>query len=101
MKSIFLLSSVLLAFFLAMLPAKGDVSALWTFETAASTNHIIGAGTSPGTTQSGVAADIGSGTAMAVHASASTAWSLQTGNGSAHAWSSDQWAPGDYYEFHF
>jgi hypothetical protein len=79
-------------------PLRADTIAAWTFETAASTNHIIGAGLTSGTTQSGVLADIGTGVADASHAS-SAAWSLPAGNGSGHAWSVNTWAAGDYFEF--
>jgi hypothetical protein len=79
--------------------AKADTIADWTFQTAASTNNIIGTGKTPGTTQSGISADIGLGTASASHASASTAWSIPAGNGSTNSWSANTWALGDYYQF--
>ncbi len=79
-------------------PLRADTIAAWTFETAASTNHIIGAGLTSGTTQSGVLADIGTGVADASHASPAT-WSIPAGNGSGHAWSVNTWAAGDYFEF--
>jgi hypothetical protein len=71
----------------------------WTFQTSASTNNIIGAGDTPGTTQSGVLADIGTGTASASHAGSATAWSIPAGDGSTNSWSSTLWAVGDYYQF--
>jgi hypothetical protein len=71
----------------------------WTFESSASTNNIIGAGLTSGTTQSGVSADIGTGTASASHASSATAWSIPAGNGSAHSWSANNWAQGDFFQF--
>ena len=78
--------------------AKADVIADWTFQTSASTNNIIGAGLTPATTQSGVLADIGAGTASAKHAS-SSAWSIPAGNGSANSWSVNTWTVGDYFQF--
>jgi hypothetical protein len=71
----------------------------WTFQSSSSTNNIIGAGDTPGTTQSGVLADIGTGTASASHAASATAWSIPAGNGSTNSWSANNWAVGDYYQF--
>jgi hypothetical protein len=79
--------------------AKADVIADWTFQTSASTNNIIGAGLITGPTQSGVLADIGTGTASASHATAATAWSSPSGNGSSNSWSANNWTLGDYYQF--
>ena len=78
---------------------KADVIADWTFQSSASTNNIIGAGKTPGTTQSGILADTGIGTASASHASASTVWSIPAGNGSSNSWSANNWTIGDYYQF--
>jgi hypothetical protein len=78
---------------------KADVIADWTFQTAASTNNIIGAAHTPAATQSGILADIGTGTASASHASATTAWSVPSGNGSLNSWSANGWGVGDYYQF--
>jgi hypothetical protein len=97
MKKIVSLSVVLAVFSLAV--AKADVIADWTFQTAASTNNIIGAGKTPGATQSGVLADFGTGTASANHASSAAAWSIPAGNGSANSWSVNTWAVGDYFQF--
>lgn len=79
--------------------AKADIIADWTFQTSASTNNIVGAGKTPGTTQSGISADIGLGTASGSHASASTAWSTPSGNGSTNSWSANNWAAGDFFQF--
>ena len=79
--------------------ASAQVLAQWNFETAASTNNIIGAGLSPSSTQSGVAADFGTGTANSFHATAATAWSSPAGNGSQHSWSGNNWSVGDYFQF--
>jgi PEP-CTERM motif len=78
---------------------KADTLAVWTFETSASTNNIVGAGDTPGATQSGVLADSGTGTASASHASSASAWSLPVGHGSAHSWSVNTWGVGDYFQF--
>lgn len=64
----------------------------WTFETntpADVTNAAI----------SGIVADIGSGTASGLHASATTAWTTPVGNGSANSLSATAWAVGDYFQF--
>jgi hypothetical protein len=91
-------SCVLLASCLSILRVNGDqLLANWTFETAASTSNII----SPASAQSGLAADIGSGTASAFHASAASVWTLPVGNGSAHSLNADHWAAGDYFQFQF
>jgi len=65
--------------------------AQWTFETS------IPAGN--GTTISGIAAEVGSGTASGVHASSSSAWSNPTGNGSPESFSANNWGVGDYFQF--
>jgi hypothetical protein len=91
--------SLSLAAFLTLstLPsAKADVIAGWNFQTAASTNAILAAGTSTAVTN--VFADIGSGTGSGLHAGAA-AWSSPAGNGSTNSWSSTLWAAGDFYQF--
>jgi hypothetical protein len=85
--------------FLAALSAKADVIADWTFQSGLSTNNIIGAGLTTSGTQSGVLADIGTGTASASHATLTTAWSIPSGNGSSNAWSANNWTIGDYFQF--
>ena len=79
--------------------ASAQVLAQWTFETSTSTNNIIGAGLSPASAQSGVNADIGTGTGSAFHATAATVWSIPAGNGNPHAWSANMWSVGDYFQF--
>ncbi len=74
-------------------PSFAQSVATWTFETTSasitgSSNHI-----------DNIAADAGSGTASGVHASASTTWSSPAGNGSAHSFSDNNWAVGDYAQF--
>src|ERR1700690_261962 len=97
MKKIVSLAAALAA--LSLTTAKADTLADWTFETIASTNNIIGSLLSPAATQSGVLADIGSGTASASHATAASAWSIPAGNGSPHSWSVNNWNVGDYFQF--
>lgn len=98
MKKSVILSLPVLAAILAVQSVKADVIADWTFQTSASTNNIIGAGKTSGLTQSGISADIGSGTASASHAS-SSAWSIPAGNGSTNSWSVNTWAVNDYFQF--
>jgi len=97
MKKYVILTAVLAA--VSFVSAKADIIADWTFQSSVSTNNIVGAGKTPGATQSGVLADIGTGTASASHASASTAWSIPSGNGSTNSWSANNWAVGDYFQF--
>ena len=94
--SLWLASLLALATFTS---ARADVIAGWTFQTAASTNNIIGAGLATSSTQSGILADIGTGTASANHATAATAWSTPSGNGSSNSWSANNWNSGDYFQF--
>jgi len=88
--------------------AVNDPIATWTFETnppggagcgttgfpACPTGTDYPSGAFP--TQS---ADLGTGIALGHHATAATAWSNPTGNGSAESFSSNQWLIGDYYQF--
>lgn len=60
--------------------------ASWTFET------------SQPTTSGPVSAEVGTGSASGSHVGAST-YSTPLGNGSAHSYSSTNWAVGDYYQF--
>src|SRR5262245_52162078 len=60
--------------------------ASWTFET------------SQPATAGPHAAEVGLGSASGLHAGAST-YSSPAGNGSAHSFSSNAWAVGDYYQF--
>src|SRR5215467_3252974 len=48
----------------------------------------------------GLAPDIGSGSASGVHVSGLTSFTVPVGNGSAHSLSADNWAIGDYWQFH-
>ena len=49
---------------------------------------------------SGLAPDVGSGSASGVHASSLTSFTVPVGSGSAHSLSADHWAIGDYWQFH-
>lgn len=53
-----------------------------------------------GTSITGLAPDIGSGSASGVHVSGLTSFTVPVGNGSAHSLSADNWAIGDYWQFH-
>ena len=63
------------------------VIADWTFESSAPT------------TSGPIAPETGSGSAIGSHASGAAAYSTPAGNGSAHSFSSNNWAIGDYYQF--
>ena len=94
--SLFCLASLLA---LNLTSAKADVLADWTFQSALSTNNIIGSGLTPSGTQSGIQADIGTGTASASHATTTSAWSIPAGNGSTNSWSVNNWSANDYFQF--
>ncbi|MEX2091096.1 MAG: PEP-CTERM sorting domain-containing protein [Pirellulales bacterium] len=72
--------------------ASAGTIATWTFETslpAATNSATIGP----------LAAEVGTGSASGVHASATTDYSNPVGNGSLESFSSNEWAIGDYYQF--
>jgi len=78
---------------LSAAPSYAQTISTWTFETtsasiAGTSNHI-----------DNIAADVGSGFASGVHASSATVWSSPAGNGSAHSFSDNNWAVGDYAQF--
>ncbi len=65
--------------------------AKWTFESV---------GTIPaGTTVTGIVPEVGTGSGGGSHVSALTAWTTPVGNGSAKAFSANNWAIGDYWQF--
>ncbi len=97
MKSFVVLAAAVAA--ASLVSAQADILANWTFESAASTNSIIGAGDTPAASQSGVGADFGLGTASAGHASSASVWSIPAGNGSPHSWSANTWGVGDFFQF--
>jgi hypothetical protein len=72
--------------------ADGAVITKWAFETYTPPD-------STAATSGPHAADVGTGQALGVHASAATAWSTPVGNGSANSFSSNTWAVGDFYQF--
>lgn len=90
------MKSTILSFLLlaaAGFSASATTISQWTFEvnTPASLNNS--------TTSPSVGADVGSGTASGLHASAATDWSTPDGNGSANSFSANSWAAGDYFQF--
>jgi hypothetical protein len=76
------------------LPANAVTVVQWDFQTPPA--DLTDSATSPS-----VAASIGTGTAVGVHASTATDWSTPAGNGSSDSLSSNTWATGDYYQFSF
>jgi hypothetical protein len=92
MKAGFLLLTTTCVLFIST--ARAATVALWTFESPNIPPTVTG------TSISGLAPNAGSGTASGVHASGSSVFSSAIGNGSAHALSANNWAPGDYWEFH-
>src|SRR5882724_206108 len=72
--------------------AQAQIAAQWTFESS------FGSITGTSTTLGGLSPETGAGTASGVHASAAT-WSSPAGNGSAHSFSVNTWAVGDYFQF--
>ncbi len=74
---------------------RSTTNDLWSFEG----NNIDAFNGITATTVGNIAADIGSGVATGVHASASSVWSAPSGNGSPNSWSVNHWAVGDYFQF--
>lgn len=74
---------------------RADTLAQWTFELSPP------ADLTDSTTISGIAADVGSGTAFGLHADTATDWTTPVGNGSANSLNANTWAVGDYYQFQF
>jgi hypothetical protein len=66
----------------------------WDFESSTPADA-----TNVGVYPNSIAPAIGSGNASGVHASANTDWTTPSGNGSANAFSSNEWSVGDYYQF--
>jgi len=92
MKTLSFLSAIVASAVVSSASAQTTI-AQWTFETSPPADLTDSA------TISGILADVGTGTASGVHASASTDWSTPTGNGSANALSANNWTVGDYFEF--
>jgi hypothetical protein len=82
---------------LTHLPAQ--IIAQWNFEGLTFPSGPTVPSATPNPSAGSLSADVGSGTASALHASSSTVWSTPAGNGSAKSISSTQWAVGDYYQF--
>jgi hypothetical protein len=83
----------LAAAFLSASAASATTIATWTFETSMPTN-------TPGANNwyTNITAEIGTGTASALHAGAAT-YNSTAGNGSSHSFSANTWAVGDFYQF--
>lgn len=73
--------------------SHGQTIAQWTFETSVPAG-VPGAGA----WLTNIAAEVGSGTAAALHAGAAT-YSNPSGNGSAESFSVNTWSVGDFYQF--
>lgn len=86
------------ALLLALIATAAQAATItqWTFETS-SPNFtgalFVGEAIGP------LAAEVGTGSASGVHASASTTYTKPAGNGSVSSFSSNNWAIGDYYQF--
>jgi len=74
----------------------GQIIGQWNFESPFAVSNT---GVSPLPSGGSLSADIGSGTASALHATAGTAWSNPAGNGTSQSLSSNNWTLGDYYQF--
>jgi len=96
MKKIILLAAAFAA--VSLVTAKADILGDWTFETSQPGVVTLPASPGAGVAFPGFSPEIGSGTASALHAGAST-YSSPSGNGSFHSFSSTLWAVGDYYQF--
>lgn len=77
------------AAFFVVTGARAGIISEWTFETS----QPVTAG--PVTAEAGTAP----GEALGSHASGAAVYSTPAGNGSAHSFSSNTWAVGDYYQF--
>jgi hypothetical protein len=87
------LVSGLAAALLSASAAHASNIATWTFETS---QPVANPGA--GVYLTNITAEIGTGTAAALHSGASV-YSTPAGNGSAHSMSSTNWAVGDFYQF--
>ena len=65
----------------------------WTFETNPPMD-VTDSATGPS-----IAADVGNGTAVGVHADPLSDWTTPQGNGSPNSYSAVRWATGDYWQF--
>jgi hypothetical protein len=88
----------LTAILLASPLAFGDTIAQWTFETSQPGVNTLPAAPGAGNWLTNIVAENGSGTAAGLHAGAAT-YSSTAGNGSAHSFSANTWAVGDFAQF--
>src|SRR5579859_529222 len=95
MKKSYVLYLAVVSSVLTIQAVKADVIADWNFETFHSTNAIFG----QSQTDTGVMADIGTGTASGFHQIPATTWSTAAGNGSGQSWAANFWNQNDYWEF--
>jgi hypothetical protein len=72
---------------------RANTISQWTFEA----NAPADLGNSA--TITGIAADVGNGTASGFHSSAASDWSTPVGNGSANSLSVNSWSVNDYFQF--
>lgn len=84
--------TLFLALLLATASLQAQTIAQWTFETSVPALN-------DSATIDGIAAEVGTGTASGVHASALTDWSNPVGNGSGESLSANNWTVGDYFQF--
>jgi hypothetical protein len=77
----------------ALSSASAQTIAQWTFEVNTPADLTDSA------TISGILAEVGTGTASGVHASALSDWTTPAGNGSANSLSVNTWGVNDYYQF--
>ena len=82
---------------LAAVAAHGQTITDWTFEGTATSTALTGTDFTygPADTGSQTVGSLGAGH----HASTATVWSFPAGNGSLKAFSSNNWAVGDYWQF--
>jgi hypothetical protein len=84
---------VAIAAFCGQAHAVNEVITSWTFQTAPP-DDLLNSMTSPV-----VAADVGTGSASGLHASAETDWTTPAGNGSTDSFSSNNWGVDEYWQF--
>lgn len=79
--------------------AGAQTAALFSFESSYSSGAGGTAGGSTGAVSGPLTAEVGLGTAIGVHAAATTVYSFPAGFNSVRSFSSNVWAAGDYYQF--
>jgi hypothetical protein len=98
MKKTVVLSLCSFATLLAVQTINAQTIADWTFETSQPGVVTLPAAPGAGVAFTSFSPEVGSGTATALHAGAAT-YSSPAGNGSAHSFSANTWATGDYSQF--